>query len=140
MSNLPPAGQGTLDAAAARLRHRLTASARFANVAVETSEDPERLVVAAVDYRPGTPVAQVSSYLEAVWVSELRLPGLDAFNFHTEAGHVELESFTGDKASGYFLTLHLLAREGTAEDFAARPAGEQETTEPRATRRRWLRR
>jgi hypothetical protein len=134
ISNLPPAAAAVLDAAASRLRRRLTSSAMFAEVTVETTDDAERLLIAGVHYRPGTPVKQVSSYLEAVWISELRLPGLDAFAFHVEDGHVELESFTGDKDSGYFLTLHLLAEQGTAQEFAD-PAVPAE-----GAKRRWFRR
>ena len=138
ISNLPPASAAVLDAAASQLRRRLEASAMFAGVTVETSSDPERLLVALVHYRPGAPTAQVSSHLEAVWVTELRLPGLDAYNFHTDGGHVELESFTGDKSSGYFLTLHLVAEEGTAEEFAKSTAQTPDTAE--RTTRRWFRR
>ena len=117
ISNLPPATEAMVDSAATKLQRRLTSSAMFAGVAVETSSDAERLLVAVVHYRPGTPPAQVCSHLEAVWVTELRLPGLDAFNFHRKDGHVELEAVTGDQASGYFLTLHLLAEEGSADEF-----------------------
>ena len=81
----------------------------FAHVEVEITEDPERLLIAMVRYRPGTPERQVSSFLEAVWISELRLSGLDVFNFLAEDGHVEFESVTGDQVSGYFLSLHLIA-------------------------------
>jgi hypothetical protein len=112
----------------------------FAEVTVETTEDAERLLVAEVRYRPGTSVAKVSSYLEAIWVSELRLPGLDAFNFLTKDGHVELESFTGDRASGYFLTLHLLAEEGHDQDFRDPDLAELSLTEDQTVKKRWFRR
>ena len=120
----------------------------FAQVTVERVEDPERLLVAGVKYRPGTPVTKTSSYLEAIWISELRLPGLDAFSFITDDGHVELEAFTGDKASGYFLTLHLLAEEGEPQDFETRvgvdpgPAGREPVeSEPVSGKKsRWFRR
>lgn len=146
ISNLPPASSTVLDAAAATLHRRLTSNALFADVTVETSTDPERLLVALVHYRPGAPTAQVSSHLEAVWVTELRLPGLDAYNFHTDHGHVELESFTGDKSSGYFLTMHLVAEEGTAEEFLDREPGQQQAAAPQEeaagqkSARRWFRR
>lgn len=115
----------------------------FAQVEVEATEDPERLLVALVRYRPGTPERQVCSFLEAVWISELRLPGLDAFHFLAEKGHVELESVTGDQDSGYFLTLHLIALEGSAQDFEGSagaetaPATEAEAAPP--TKKRWFR-
>ena len=89
----------------------------FAQAEVEVTEDPQRLLVALVRYRPGTPERQVSSFLEAVWISERRLPGLDVFHFLAEDGHVELESVTGDQDSGYFLSLNLIAIEGSTEDF-----------------------
>jgi hypothetical protein len=102
---------------------------------VETTEDPHRLLIAMVRYRPGTPEPQVSSFLEAVWVSELRLPGLDVFHFLAEDGHVQLESVTGDEASGYFLSLQLIAEEGSAEDFQNHlPV----TTDVPAPKKRWF--
>ena len=144
MINLPPAGGAVIDSAASRLRHRLMTSAMFTEVEVETTEDADRLLVASVRYRPGTLVSQVSSYLEAVWVSELRLSGLDAFHFTVKDSHIELESVTGDQASGYFLSLRLIADMGSAEDFETRlPADETRPplqTDVRTTRRRWLRR
>jgi hypothetical protein len=137
ISNVPPAADTLLDSAASRLHRRLSASAMFAEVTVEKTQDLERLLVAGVHYRPGASVAKVSSYLEAIWVSELRLPGLDAFNFLTEDGHVELESFTGDVDSGYFLTLHLLAEEGQEHEFKTPDPADQEV---RASKKRWFRR
>lgn len=135
--NLPPADAAVLDSAAVKLSQRLVASAMFAEVEVETTGDPHRLLVGMVRYLPGTPESQVSSFLEAVWISELRLPGLDAFHFLAEDGHVELESVTGDKTFGYFLTLQLIAEEGTAEDFQTRPPAETDVPAPK---KRWLRR
>ncbi|NYG06280.1 hypothetical protein BJ986_000767 [Phycicoccus badiiscoriae] len=143
-TNLPPASGALVDAAAARLRRRLESSVMFARVEVEVTDDPNRLIVALVRYRPGTRERQVASFLEAVWISELRLPGLDVFNFLAEDGHVELESVTGDQASGYFLSLNLIAIEGTAEDFEGKPEDfETQTpaeTDAPPTKRRWLRR
>jgi hypothetical protein len=124
ISNLPPAPDDVLDAASVRICERLSSSAMFAGVTVERTLDPERLLVASAYFRPGEPVAKVRSYLEAIWVSELRLPGLDAFSFHTNVGHVEFESFTGDKSSGYYLTLHVLAEEDQAGDFEERQRAE----------------
>ena len=115
----------------------------FAQVEVEVTKDPERLLVALVRYRPGTPERQVCSFLEAVWISELRLPGLDAFHFLAEKGHVELESVTGDQDSGYFLSLHLIALEGSAEDFegsaAAETAPPTQAEAAPPTKKRWFR-
>lgn len=137
--NVPPASGAVIDAAESKLRHRLMSSAMFAKVEVETTEDPDQLLVAMVRYRPGTPRRQVCSYLEAVWISELRLPGLDAFHFDAEDGHVELESVTGDTASGYFLSLHLIALEGSAEDFsAAPPARPRREADVPPARKRWF--
>ena len=120
----------------------------FAGVSVERTSDPERLLVGSAYFRPAEPVAKVRSYLEAIWVSELRLPGLDAFSLHINEGHVEFESFTGDKSSGYYLTLHLLVEEGRVGDFedrrraeaaaGQRKHGDRESAQD--TKKRWFRR
>ena len=142
-NNLPPASGALIDAAASRLRQRLVSSVMFAQAEVEVTEDPQRLLVAMVRYRPGMSERQVSSFLEAVWISELRLPGLDVFHFLSEDGHVELESITGDQDSGYYLSLHLIAIEGSAEDFEGRTQDFETlapvTTDAPPTKKRWFR-
>lgn len=138
-TNLPPASGALLDDAAARLRRRLVSSVMFAQVELEVTEDPERLIIALVHYRPGTPERQVASFLEALWITELRLSGLDAFNFLTDRGHVELEAVTGDHEAGYFISLQLVALEGDADEFARAAAQPPppEPDEPERRRRFW---
>jgi hypothetical protein len=126
--------------AASTLRRRQESSVMFTHVEVEAGPDPDRLVVAMARYRPGTSRRQVASLLEAVWVTELRLPGFDAFHFVTEDGYVELESITGDHQSGYYLTHNLIAVEGSDQDFAGAQAPSQPPVEaqaPRGRRRFW---
>ena len=138
--NLPPATEAQTAQAAASLRRRLASSVMFAQVEVEVTDDPERLLVSMVRFRPGTPERQVASFLEAVWITELRLDGLDVFNFLIEKGHVELEAATGDQASGYFLTLQLIALQGDAQDFEGRPSSPVElpvADEPPTKKRFW---
>ncbi len=65
-TTLPPASGALVDAAASRLRQRLVSSVMFDQVEVEVTQDPDRLLVAMVRYRRGTPKRQVSSFLEAV--------------------------------------------------------------------------
>jgi hypothetical protein len=136
---LPPASGAALSAAASKLRGRLASSAMFTQVEVEVTADPDRLLVGMARYRPGTSERQVSSVLEAVWVTELRLPGLDAFHFTTDDRYVELESVTGDHQSGYFLTLNLIAVEGTPEDFEGHEPAQSAPAlgGPRTKRRFW---
>jgi hypothetical protein len=129
-TNLPPASGALIDDAAARLRRRLEASTMFAQVELEVTEDPERLIIALVHYRPGTRERQVASFLEALWITELRLSGLDAFNFLTDPGHVELEAVTGDQEAGYFISLQLIALLGTADEFARADAEPPPAPEP----------
>ena len=141
-ANLPPAQDALINAAASKLHRRLMSSVMFAQVEVEITQDPERLLVAMVRYRPGTRTRQVASYLEAVWITELRLPGLDLFHFLIDDGHVELESVTGDQASGYFLSLHLIAIEGSDEDFdgSSEPKFQPspKSDAPRTKKRFWM--
>ncbi len=140
-ANLPPASGALTADAASKLRQRLASSVMFAQVEVEVTDDPDRLLIAMVRFRPGTPERQVSSFLEAVWITELRLSGLDVFNFLVEDGHVEFEAVTGDQDSGYFLSLQLIAIEGQAQDFEGRPDPPTpppvDTDAPRTTKRFW---
>lgn len=144
-ANLPPASGALTADASSKLRRRLVSSVMFAEVEVEVTEDPERLLIAMVRFRPGTPERQVASFLEAVWITELRLDGLDVFNFLVEDGHVEFEAATGDQDTGYFLSLQLIAVEGDAQDFEGRPSSPSEVpaetgstpTSPPAKKRFW---
>jgi hypothetical protein len=136
--NLPPASGPVLTSAELLLRDRLVSSAMFSKVEVDATDDPDHLLVAMVRYRPGTSERQVASYLEAIWVTELRLPGLDAFNFRVENRYVEMQAVTGNKEDRYFITLHLIAEEGAAGDFEARHGGVSEP-EVKGRRKRWFR-
>jgi hypothetical protein len=136
-ANLPPAAGALLEDAASRLRRRLVSSVMFAQVEVEGTDDPERLLVALTRFRPGTPERQVASFLEAVWITELRLSGLDVFNFLIEDGHVELEAATGDRDSGYFLSLQLIALVGDARDFDGDSKPPPPETEAPSKKRFW---
>lgn len=153
--NLPAASGRVLKDAEAKLHARLDSSAMFAGVEVEATDDEDHLLVAMVRYRPGTSPRRVASYLEAIWVTEMKLPGLDAFHFLVEDGHVELQAVTGDREHHYFLTLHLIAQEGIDVDFdpslAARMAVEEREAGVQAgvetgdeadgrPKKRWLRR
>ena len=138
--NLPPASGAQTADAASKLRRRLVSSVMFAEVEVEATEDPERLLIAMVRFRPGTPERQVASFLEAVWITELRLDGLDVFNFLVEDGHVEFEAATGDQDSGYYLSLQLIAVEGAPQDFEGRSSSPSEVpveTETPTTKKRF---
>ncbi len=127
-SNLPAARGEALAFAEAKLLTRLQSSNMFTGVEVDTTEDRDNLLVALLRYRPGTPERQVASYLEAVWVTQMRVEGLDAFTFLVQDGHVELRAVTGDKELNHFLTLHLIAQEGTPEEFEARDAAASAAT------------
>ena len=136
VDNLPPASGAVIDDAASRLRRRLASSVMFAQVEVEVTDDPERLLVALVRFRPGTPERQVASFLEAVWITELRLSGLDVFHSLIEDGHVEFEAVTGDQESGYVVSLQLVALEGEAQDFEGRDFAKEPTEDADSSRTR----
>lgn len=117
----------------------------FAEVEVGTTEQEANLLVALVRYRPGTPGRLVASYLEAIWVTELRVEGLDAFTTLIEDGHIEFQAVTGDHSADCFVTLHLVAQEGTAASFEerdekARRAAVAAAREPKRHKKRRFRR
>lgn len=111
-TNVSPASGVELEAAESRLRALLTSSAMFGWVEVESTDDPDRLLIAMVNYRPELSEQDIVSYLQRAWVGELRYLGWDAHSFLVEDGHVELEAATMHGDASHFVTLHVVARSG----------------------------
>ena len=107
--NVKPARGEVLEAAALRLRTLLTSSAMFSDVEVDGTTDPDRLLIAMVEYVPELSEDQVVGYLLGAWSAQLRYPGWDAHAFIVHDGHVELQAATMHGDASHFVTLHLVA-------------------------------
>jgi hypothetical protein len=139
-ANISPATGAELEGAAARLRKLLKSSAMLAQVEVETTDDPDQLLIAMVRYLPGMSAPEVAGYLEKSWLSELRYLGWDAFSLLVEDGHVELEAATMDGDASHFVTVHLVASEGVPADFEAPAVVPSEWVSAPKPARRWTHR
>lgn len=105
-----------------RLRTALKASALFGNVEVASTGDADRLLIAMVDYLPGTDAEQVQDYLGGIWNGQVRYRGWDAHAFLVEADHVEMQAATLHSSGRHFVSVHIIATTSAFESQGL-PAG-----------------
>ncbi len=110
--NAAPATGEDLEAAESRLRTLLKSSALFGNVEVAVTDDPDRLLIAMVNYRPETTEEEVTDFLASSWVSHLRYRGWDAHAFLVDNEHVELQAATLHASGSHYVTMHVVATAG----------------------------
>jgi len=107
--NVAPAPQRPQAAAVERLRAVLATSGPFADVEIEATDDPDRLVAGLCTYSPDHSEADIVDTLTRAWAAELRYHGWEGHSFLVEEGHVELQAATVRADRAHFLTLHLVA-------------------------------
>jgi hypothetical protein len=127
-ANAAPAAGDALEAAEARLRTLLMSSAMFGNVEVAVTDDPDRLLIAMVNFRPEHTEQEVTDYLMRSWVTHLRYRGWDAHSFLVENEHVEMQAATLHADGSHFVTIHVVA---TAAVFAEPAIPVQRMTDQR---------
>ena len=104
-----PSGE-QLDSLAGDLRDLLMASGLFEEVEVETTDDPDGLVIALCQFKPEHDELDVAGALESIWNDQVRYPFWGAHSILTAPEHVELEGATRVSASGHYATIHLVAQ------------------------------
>ena len=93
------------------LRYLLTGSGMFQDVEVESTDDPDQLVIALCSYRDDLTEAEVAQGLERMWADRVCYPFWEAHALHVETGHVELEGASRPSPVGGYVTLHLVAQQ-----------------------------
>ena len=93
------------------LRYLLTGSGMFQDVEVESTDDPDQLVIALCSYRDDLTEAEVAQGLERMWADRVCYPFWEAHALHVETGHVELEGASRPSPVGGYVTLHLVAHQ-----------------------------
>jgi hypothetical protein len=116
--NVSPASGIELEAAESRLRTLLTSSAMFGYVEVDTTQEPDHLLIAMVHYRSELCEQDIVNYLQKLWVGDMRYLGWDAYSFLVEDGQVELQAATMHGDATHYVTLHVVARAGIPADAA----------------------
>lgn len=94
-----------------KLWSALVSTGVFADVEVDRTDDPDRLVIAMCRY-PFQLAAEVAAEtLERVWVDRLRYDFWEAHTLIVARGQVELEAASRCGSDGHFVTLHVLAQQ-----------------------------
>ena len=93
------------------LRYLLTGSGMFQDVEVESTDDPDQLVIALCSYRDDLTEAEVAQGVERMWADRVCYPFWEAHALHVETGHVELEGASRPSPVGGYVTLHLVAQQ-----------------------------
>jgi hypothetical protein len=119
--NVTPASGVVLEAAELRLRTLLASCGMFSHVEVDRTSDPDRLLIAMVEYNPELSEAEVLGFLKGAWSAELRYLGWDAAAFIVEDEHVELQAATMHGDASHYVSMHLVA-EKAAVSAAVEPS------------------
>ncbi len=92
------------------LRDLLMASGLFEDVEVETTDNPDALVIALCQFKPEHNESDVAGALERIWNDRVRYPFWEAHSILTAPEHVEFEGATRFSSSGHYATVHLVAQ------------------------------
>ena len=113
-SNASAANEVARRALATDLQDALHASGAFHTVEVESTDDPDKLVVAMVLFELGADVSVLGDRLQRLWTDRLGHEFWNAHAAHVQEGHVELLAATRPNAQDGYLTVHLVARAAEA--------------------------
>lgn len=93
------------------LREALASSPMLHSVEVDTTEDPDRLVIAMCGFAPGFSPTEVAEELERLWVGDVGHDYWAVATSSTRRAHAELQGATLTGAKGRYATVHLIAQE-----------------------------
>lgn len=108
--NASPGSPPALATVEESLRDLLVASGLFESVEVETTDDPDQLVIALCQFRPFYREADVAERLEEIWRDRVQYPFWEAHAFRVEDGHVEFRAASRASMTGHYVTVHLVAQ------------------------------
>jgi len=106
---VPPSGVA-LASMEGDLRDQLMASGLFEEVEVETTDDPDALVIALCQFKPDVSEADIAGALEHMWQDRVRYPFWEAHTVIVQPEYVEFEGATRFSSAGHYATVHLVAQ------------------------------
>ncbi len=112
-SNASPGSREDLTSVEAALKHSLEATGLFEEVEVETTEDPDHLVIGLCKFAPNLSESQVASRLEQLWEDRVRYQFWEAHATLVDEDHVEFEAATRSGTAGHYVTVHIVAQKAT---------------------------
>lgn len=109
-TNAAPPTAGEVAVVAQRLREMLISVGSFDNIEVETTDDPDGLVIGMCQFKSDVREPTIVQEIERIWEDGVRYPFWAAHSIIVDAGHVELEGATRASATGHYATVHLVAQ------------------------------
>ncbi len=119
--NAAPATAAESAEVAALLQTTLWGTGLFHNVEVDHTEDPDRLVIAMVEFAPDVPTEDVAFTLEHTWIHRVAYPFWATHSTMTDTGHVELQGAARSSSTGHYVTVHVVAQEAAPRPDAVIP-------------------
>ncbi len=105
------AGADDVLAVERKLWSGLVGTGIFADVEVDRTDDPDRLVIAMCRYPFQLSADVAAEALERLWLDRLRYDFWDAHTLIVARDQVELEAAARAGSDGHFVTLHVLAQQ-----------------------------
>jgi hypothetical protein len=95
------------------LRDLLMASGLFEEVEIETTDDPDALVIALCQFKPERNERDVAVLLERIWQDRVRYPFWEAHTTIVQPEYVEFQGATRFSSAGHYATVHLVAQKAS---------------------------
>jgi hypothetical protein len=108
--NAVPPSRVELSSMEGDLRDLLMTSGLFEDVEVETTDNPDALVIALCQFKPDLTEADIAGALEEIWNDRVRYPFWEAHSIIVAPEHVEFEGATRFSSVGHYATVHLVAQ------------------------------
>ncbi|WP_148571583.1 hypothetical protein [Nocardioides caldifontis] len=135
--NAPAAPAAAVEAMERTLADALGSSAFFHTVEVDSTDDPDRRLIAMVGFGPYHSENAVAAELERLWGERVHYTHWEAHALLVEKDQVELQGGTLVSENGYHVTVHVVAQRLEApvavEALAPAPAAIPE--QPKRSRR-----
>jgi hypothetical protein len=109
--NAWPAGDEEVLAAERKLWSALVRTGIFADVEVDRTDDPDRLVIAMCRFPFQLSAEVAAEALERLWLDRLRYEFWEAHALIVTRDQVELEAASRSGSGGHFVTLHVVAQQ-----------------------------
>jgi hypothetical protein len=94
-----------------RLWAALVSAGAFADVEVDATDDPDRLVIAMCRFPGQVSVNEAAARLERVWLDRVRYDFWEAHTLIVARGQVELEAASRASVTGHYVSVHVVAQQ-----------------------------
>lgn len=108
--NAYPGSGRDLQHVAENLRDLLVETGLFQEVEVESTDDPDQLVIGLCHFRPDLSEDDVAGVVERLWDERVRYPFWEAHALLLDDSYVEFEAATRSSGTGHYVTVHLVAQ------------------------------